>query len=110
GPAAREQGGAAAGAGAARGAPAHQRFRTGPAPAGDQAEDLRRYALGGRARLPRRVPRPAADLRQAGRVVLGLPRPPPRRARHGRPLPARLGQAALSARLSAWAFAPRTLK
>ena len=34
--AAREQGGVAAGPGAARGAPAHQRFRTGPAPPGDR--------------------------------------------------------------------------
>src|SRR4051795_5655827 len=95
GPAARQQGGAAAGAGAAGGAAAHERLRTGPAAPGGQAEDLRRHALGGRARLPGRLPRPAADLRQAGRVVLGLPRPPPRRARRGRPLPARPGQDAL---------------
>src|SRR6478672_11142664 len=108
GPAARQQGGAAAGAGAARGAAAHQRLRTGPAAAGGQAQDLRRHALGGRARVPGRVPGPAADLRQAGRVVLGLPRPPPRRARRGRPLPARPRQDALSARVTAWAFAPRT--
>src|SRR4051794_8012325 len=107
--AAREQGGTAAGAGAARGAPAHQRVRTGPAAPGGQAQDLRRHAPGGGARVPGRVPRPAAALRQAGRVVLGLPRPPPRRARRGRPLPARPRQAALSARLTAWAFAPRTI-
>ena len=106
--AAREQGGAAGRAGAARGAPAHQRVRAGPAAPGDQAQDLRRHALGGRARVPRRVPRPAADLRQAGRVVLGLPRPSPGRARRGRSLPARPRQAALSAGLSARAFAPRT--
>src|SRR4051812_7452856 len=104
--AAREQGGAAAGPGAAGGAPAHQRLRTGPAAPGGQAQDLRRHALGGRARVPGRLPRPAADLRQAGRVVLGLPRPPPRRARRGRPLPARPRQDALSARLSATGFCP----
>src|SRR5436305_2050582 len=67
---------------------------------------LDRHALGGRARVPGRVPRPAADLRQAGRVVLGLPRPPPRRARRGRPLPSRPRQDALSARLSATGFCP----
>ncbi|MFL5337263.1 MAG: hypothetical protein ACJ8H8_29835 [Geminicoccaceae bacterium] len=52
---------------------------------------------------------PAADLRQAAGVVLGLPRPPPGRARRGRSLPARPRQDALSARLTARAFAPRTL-
>src|SRR4051795_12665877 len=108
GPAARQQGGAAAGPGAARGAAAHQRLGAGPAPAGGQAEDLRRHALGGRARVPGRVPGPAADLRQAGRVVLGLPRPPPWRARGRSALLARLGQAPLSARLTARTFAPQT--
>src|SRR4051795_12362048 len=46
-------------------------------------------------------------LRQAGRVVLGLSRPPAGRARGRGALPARPRQAALSARLSARPFAPR---
>src|SRR3954471_19425460 len=73
-----------------------------------QAQDLRRHALRSRPRLPGRVPRPAADLRQAGRVVLGLPRPPSRRARGRGALSARSRQAPLSPRLSARPFAPRT--
>src|SRR3954465_3656720 len=73
-----------------------------------QTKDLRRYALGGRTCLPRRVPRPAADLRQAGGVVLGLSRPPPRRGWRRCALSARPRQAPLSARLSARPFAPRT--
>src|SRR4051794_33800933 len=77
-------------------------------PAGGQTKDLRRYALGGRACLPRRVPRPAADLRQARRIVLGLSRSPPRRAWSRCALSARPRQAPLSARLSARPFAPRT--
>src|SRR3954452_7889708 len=64
--------------------------------------------VGGAERLLGRVPGPAADLRQAGRVVLGLPRRPPRRARGRGAPPARPRQAALSTRLSARAFAPRT--
>jgi len=74
----------------------------------DQAEDLRRHACRSRPCLPRRLPRPAADLRQARRVILGLSRPPPRRARDHSALPARSRQAALSPRLSARPFAPRT--
>jgi hypothetical protein len=77
-------------------------------PAGGQTKDLRRYALGSRACLPRRVPRPAADLRQARRIVLGLSRSPPRRARSRCAPSARPRQAPLSARLSARPFAPRT--
>src|SRR5207237_959776 len=81
--------------------PTHQWFRTGPAVPGGQAEDLGRYSLRAGPRVPGRLPRPAADLRQAGRVVLALPRPPPGRARRRRSLPARPRQAPLSARLNA---------
>src|SRR3954465_4517085 len=86
---AREQGGAAGRARPTGAAAAHKRFGAGPAPAGDQAEDLRRHACRSRPCLPRRLPRPAADLRQARRVILGLSRPTPRRARDHGALPAR---------------------
>lgn len=102
---ARQQGGAAGRARPTGAAAAHERFGAGPAPAGDQAKDLRRHACRSRPRLPRRLPRPAADLRQAGRVILGLSRPPPWRARGRGTLPARPCQAPLSTRLTAQAFA-----
>src|SRR4051812_29566879 len=108
-PAARAQGRALARPGSPRDTPAHQWLGARPAPAGDQAQDLRRHTFGAGPHLPRRVPRPAANLRQAGGVVLGLSRPPPRRARDHGALPARSRQAALSPRLSARPFAPRTL-
>lgn len=87
---------------------AHQRLGARPAPAGGQTEALRRHAVGRRPRLPRRLPRSAADLRQARRVVLELSRPPLRRARGRSAVPARSRQAPLSPSLSARAFAPRT--
>ena len=52
---------------------------------GDKAQNQRWHPLGDRPRLPRRLPRLDEDLRQARRLVLGLPRQParhPRRAAH----------------------------
>jgi hypothetical protein len=91
-------------------------FKEGPlhtngskrAAARDQAQDLRRNPLRSRPRVPRRLPQPAADLCQAGRLLLGLPRTPPR-GRAGRcSLPARPRQAPLSDCLNARTFAPDT--
>src|SRR3954453_12207647 len=93
-PAVRQQGRVAARAGPSRGAAAHQRLRARSAAAGDQAQDLGRNPL--RSGLPRRLPRPAADLCQTGRLLLGLPRTPPRSRPSRRPLPARPRQAPLS--------------
>src|SRR3954447_4768666 len=87
GTAIRQQGRVAEGAGPSAAAAAHQRLRARSAAARDQAQDLRRDPLRSGPRVPRRLPRPAADLCQAGRLLLGLPRTPPR-DRQGRcPLP-----------------------
>src|SRR3954470_14511898 len=94
-PAVRQQGRVAARAGPSRGAAAHQRLRARSPAAGDQAQDLGRNPL--RSGLPRRLPRPAADLCQTGRLLLGLPRTPPRSRPSRRPLPARPRQAPLRA-------------
>src|SRR4051794_19831361 len=77
----RQQGGIAGRAGPPRRAAPHQRLGARPAPAGDQAQDLRRHPLRPGTGLPRRLPRPAADLRQARHLLLGLPRASPRHSR-----------------------------
>src|SRR3954452_22847984 len=108
GTAVRQQGRVAEGAGPPPSAAAHQRLRARSAATRDQAQDLRWDPLRSGPRVPRRLPRPAADLRQARRLLLGLPRTPPRGRARRCPLPARPRQAPLSHRLSARTFAPGT--
>jgi hypothetical protein len=64
------------------------RRRERPARRGHPPQALRRHPLRPRPRLPRRLPRPAEDLRQARHPLLGLPRrPPPHSRRSGRSRP-----------------------
>jgi hypothetical protein len=61
------------------------RGRERPARRGHPPQALRWHPLRSRTRLPRRLPRPSQDLRQARHPLLGLSRRPlagPRRARH----------------------------
>ena len=87
----------------------HQRLGERHPLPGDQAQGLGRHAESCGPRRPRRVPRPDEDLRQARRLVLGLPRHSP----HGRrrPYHSAVAEHRPSARqpsLSARTFAPVT--
>ncbi len=87
---------------------AHQRFgERHPLPS-HQAQDQRRNPQRRRPRMPRRLPRPPQDLRQARHRFLGLPRRTPRSSRlPGHPHPRRNRQRARpKAALSAPTFAP----
>src|SRR5271166_1013483 len=77
---------------------------------GHQAQDQRRNPQRRRPRLPRRLPRPPQDLRQARHRLLGLPRRTPRRPRlPGHPRTCRNRQRARpEATLIAATFAPVT--